>query len=563
MQRHGGSAPILFRERNGTSPAPKPPSQTAGVAAAGTDRHGFRHFLRPPSAAERFKIRGKDPAADEAATRGLLRRLARCLPDDLDWPAQPRDAGALPWENPGIPAGYTYLAQLVGHDLVLTSTHAPGPGKAGEGLRNLRSFGLDLDTLYGGGPAVCPHAYAVTDFDDTYRTKLRLGRMRLADEQASAADLPLRDIARARLCGGNDFPRRGRTDALLADPRNDDNANLSQLTCVFIHLHNAIVDQLAADEIATIHTKLESLEARFTIARQVVRTLYRQIVRKDLLPRLLHPKIVAFYDVASPRFIDTGGEQVPLEFAHAGYRFGHAMVRPNYRMNAAAPDTQPVDAVLLTTSARQPWNTPLTEHWIAQWSCFFELDADVRPSLSRRIGPSLAGKLEPTHRPQGAAEDEIYSLAHRDLLRGASAGLWSVRSLVTEIRQRRPELIEASDLLVNFGATRARVESWLRLYGSRVLEPGDYAALAEDPPLFFFLLFEAAYGDTRGCRLGVLGSIIVAETLYRALAMHSGDDAVAQVIDRLFAGKPPETMPQLLDYVADAAGLRNAVPAFL
>jgi len=100
-----------------------------------------------------------------------------------------------------------------------------------------------------------------------------------------------------------------------------------------------------------------------------------------------------------------------------------------------------------------------------------------------------------------------------------------------------------------------------------VLEPGDYATLAEDPPLFFFLLFEAAYGDTRGCRLGVLGSTIVAETLYQALAAHAGDHlpdaAMAQVLDRLFAGKVPETMPALLEYVADAAGLRNAMPAFL
>jgi hypothetical protein len=243
------------------------------------------------------------------------------------------------------------------------------------------------------------------------------------------------------------------------------------------------------------------------------------------------------------------------------------MVRPHYRINAAAPDTQPIDAILLASSARQPWNTPLSEQWIVQWSCFFDVGANATPNLSRRIGPSMAGKLEPTRRPHTPAGDEVYSLAHRDFLRGAAAGLWSVRSLIAEIRQRRPELVEMSELLGNFGTTRARVESWLRLYGSRVLEAGDYATLAEDPPLFFFLLFEAAYGDMRGTRLGVLGSTIVAETLYQALALHADDHlpeaAMGQVLDRLFDGQVPETMPQLLDYVADAAGLRNATPAFL
>lgn len=562
MKRHGGSAPIFFREREGAAAA------APGVTAVGADRQSFRNFLRPPAANERFKIFGKDPAADESATRGLLRRLARCLPDDLDWPAPPR-GGALPWENPNIPAGYTYLAQLVGHDLVMTPMHTPSLDMPGEAFRNLRSFNLDLDTLYGGGPTVCPHAYAVTDFDDTYRTKLRLGPMRPSANSVPAANPPFRDIGRARVCGGNDFPRRGRTEALLADPRNDDNANLSQLTTVFIHLHNAMVDKLAGGSILpAAATEMAKLEAEFAVARQAVRTIYRRIVRKDLLPRLLHPKVAALYDTASPRFIDNGGaEQLPLEFSHAGYRFGHAMVRPHYQLNAAAPDTQPIDAILLKTSGRQPWNTPLNELWIIQWSRFFEIADMPPPAHSRRIGPSMAGKLEATRRPQRPSEAEIYSLAHRDLLRGAAAGMWSVRALIAEIRKRRPELVEMSDLLVNYGVTRMRVESWLRLYGSRVLEAGDYAALGEEPPLFFFLLFEAAYGDTRGCRLGVLGSTIVAETLYQALAAHAGDHlpdtAMQQVLDRMFAGKVPETMPELLQYVADAAGLRHATPAFL
>ncbi|MFY0022451.1 hypothetical protein ABTQ05_21220, partial [Acinetobacter baumannii] len=49
----------------------------------------------------------------------------------------------------------------------------------------------------------------------------------------------------------------------------------------------------------------------------------------------------------------------------------------------------------------------------------------------------------------------------------------------------------------------------------------DIGKLAADPPLPFFIRFEAAWGGRggggEGRHLGVLGSIIVAETIYGAL----------------------------------------------
>jgi hypothetical protein len=57
------------------------------------------------------------------------------------------------------------------------------------------------------------------------------------------------------------------------------------------------------------------------------------------------------------------------------------------------------------------------------------------------------------------------------------------------------------------------------------LTPEDAAAIAQNPPLSLFVLFEAAHTirdgrpvrDGGGCRLGMLGSIVVAETIYGAL----------------------------------------------
>jgi hypothetical protein len=48
------------------------------------------------------------------------------------------------------------------------------------------------------------------------------------------------------------------------------------------------------------------------------------------------------------------------------------------------------------------------------------------------------------------------------------------------------------------------------------LSDEDIDYLASDPPLFFYVLFEAAR-DMSGKCLGTLGSFILAETLYRAL----------------------------------------------
>ena len=45
-------------------------------------------------------------------------------------------------------------------------------------------------------------------------------------------------------------------------------------------------------------------------------------------------------------------------------------------------------------------------------------------------------------------------------------------------------------------------------------------SLADNPPLPFFILFEAAMDpESRGMRLGVLGSILVAEVVFGALQL--------------------------------------------
>ena len=89
---------------------------------------------------------------------------------------------------------------------------------------------------------------------------------------------------------------------------------------------------------------------------------------------------------------------------------------------------------------------------------------------------------------------------------------------------------------------------------------------------FVLLLFEAMQQEAKGLHLGVLGSIIVAEVIFGALAMTRPDEqftSLSELAGRhyatdVFADVPDiECMAQLAEFTAEIAGLQQAVPAFL
>ena len=78
--------------------------------------------------------------------------------------------------NPDIPSGYTYLLQLIAHDLVESSLFLSRSQSGVLGLSNVRTKPLRLETIFGGGPIVCPHAYDTNECG--FRDRLRLGQVR-------------------------------------------------------------------------------------------------------------------------------------------------------------------------------------------------------------------------------------------------------------------------------------------------------------------------------------------------------------------------------------------------
>jgi hypothetical protein len=309
--------------------------------------------------------------------------------------------------------------------------------------------------------------------------------------------------------------------------------------------------------------------------------------------RAIHPTIYAAYSGPVPDFIDRpldlkssaaigrarepGGWKIPLEFSHGAFRFGHAMVRPEYVINDLS--THDLNNTLEKTSANDPVNMPLDATWIVRWSRFFEINGS-RPNFSRRIGPHLSDGLGNDQIFPAVDQTNRVGLLYRDLLGAAIAGLWSVNALVTEIAARRPQLVAMSRLLADRPYRISQIHEWLASENSYgVLSAEDIETIANDPPLPFFILFEAMkQPQVEGLCVGPLGSIIVSEVIFAALADNEipaghGAASLTEALAALcreyyptnvFEGVPEvERMDQLVEFTAEIAGLQQAVPAFL
>ena len=150
---------------------------------------------------------------------------------------------------------------------------------------------------------------------------------------------------------------------------------------------------------------------------------------------------------------------------------------------------------------------------------------------------------------------------------------------------RIQQLIAQSRLLSDSAFRAESLKEWLSGAGqagqyNRLTDSADIQSIAESPPLPFFALFEAATDSRQqGMTLGVLGSILVAEVVFGALAKDQlpaeiGATSLKQALGNLSASiyegtdhfgslEEIESMPQLIEVTAKLAHLKDAVPAFL
>jgi len=499
----------------------RPTSAETPPAEAETDNcpSGFRHFLKNPDASQRFTIDGKpfDPSNPDQFKRAgdLMTRLGNIM-----------QAGPQPKEfNTDIPSGYTYLLQLIAHDLVESSLFLSRSASGVLGLSNVRSKPLRLETIFGGSPIECPFAYEVNECG--FRDRLRLGQVRKDGEAYNNNGRDFRDIARARAT--EELTNARYPEALIADGRNDSHAILSQLVVMFHHLQRTIVDKIAANaNIGSTGSDIVDAQRNFIATQSACALIYRSIIRNDVLRKILHPKVRAAYEARTvpiidrPKLQDDGPWLVPLEFSFGFFRFGHSMIRAKYSFNPQTdvPFGFEVSEILNHTSEDSPRQMPFENRWTIDWRRFFGDDNNT--NFSVKIGPWSRTDLENAVEENQPNEP---GLMVRDLTSSIATQPWSVCALAHALPREYGELLQLSPYLRGDLSDprnppwRDQVRRWLDehrcKWPGQCLDDNDIATLATDPPIPFFVRFEAGLDpEIEGKHLGVLTSIIVADVFY-------------------------------------------------
>ena len=538
-----------------------------------TGQSVFRNIFGPAQPCELYA----GGQIDDQTNKRLL-RLAKSMARPLD-AVTGRDGEA---RLSSMPAGYTYLAQLAAHDLVHNPNRFPDLLDGHSPKTDLRTDRLMLETLFGGGPGICPRIFHRT----TDRNGQKGGRLRLmfiGDElhhETQRSGMPssigsYRDLPRVDVddgpASGKGFNSYG--DALLADQRNDDHLIIAQLTTLFALLHNAATDWLMGKTDGT--TRVTS-GAVFPTASKMTTLVYRRILFEDLLPQMLDERVREFYEKEGP-IEPIDDQRMSREFANAVFRAGHALVRPSYKLSELRINEERETAGLLEilkrTSARSPkGNLPHRGEWLINWSDFFPIDDRRPPQMAVKITPDVESTFVENKLFNAGADGEGGGLMYMDLARGAFSKTRSVQSLV--------------DILVCFkvpGSECLKPEIWrepmMKWLDARVgnepgkaLESVDIIPLLDDPPLLFFTMMEPEFSGTNRV-FGPLGSTIIAETFYAARKRTSelieGDAELAGKAEAFFGEAckqrfdTPSSMPALIRFLAKYYGYEGPEKRFL
>lgn len=304
----------------------------------------------------------------------------------------------------GIPAGYTYFGQFVDHDITFDAASSLQRKNDPEAIDNVRTPRLDLDNVYGRGPA-----------DQPYMFDGATGRFLIG--QVAGSNL-------------QDLPRNGQGTAIIGDKRNDENAIVSQLQLAFLLAHNTLLER----------AENAGLPEPFEAARTTLRWLYQWIVWNDFLKRVTIEEVRSAALVLEDK---PGGGKVwelglshvydwreqpfmPVEFAVAAYRFGHSMVRNAYQTNFPHRGFGVFAPIFDNTGAADPDDLrgfrPMTDANSIQWDWFLAMGGPGPfPQRARKIDTKLANAL--TKLFEGPAGDPFNILALRNLKRGWTFGL--------------------------------------------------------------------------------------------------------------------------------------------
>lgn len=458
-----------------------------------------------------------------------LQELGKIMADN----GSPQDQQ--PERDSTIPSIYTYLGQFIDHDITArtdretnystigeaNSIYPKKPGEVIENLRNGRRPQLDLDSLFGEGPSF--NSSYTTQADGLYdNTSLEL----FINDKPGYVDL--RRFKVERNTGEN---KKVTYRAKIADARNDENLMVSQLHAAFIKTFNKISEALEPGL---------SNQETYCQARQLTRWAYQYIVVNDYLKQVCMPGVVSNVLYNGPFFYNTSRPFMPLEFSVAGFRFGHAMIRPFYTLNDGNDKKKIME--LLGPSMGKLIKEPegeLKPENVIKWSNFLSINGSTPNNVARKIDPFIAKglfDLSPVDTPPPPSV--LASLSQRNLLRGY---LLSIPSGQAIAKAMRIEPMKHKELVDGLNPDQQCV-----MYDS---------GFTARTPLWYYILQEGKV-QADGNSLGHVGSMLVSETLiglvkgdFNSYLNHMEHDAVSSNgIELPGANKPIKTIADLLEY---------------
>lgn len=393
-----------------------------------------------------------------------------------------------------IPAGYTYFGQFVDHDITFDVSSSLDVATDATTVNNMRSPSLDLDSVYGRGPALDPFLYVFPASGPPSAIKLALGTNRPAGNGGPGGTAGFGGM---QVQTDYDVPRMNNPlnpadstlTAVIGDPRNDENLIVSQFQHAMLKFHNKVVDSLLL---------IGFPGDIFLEAKKIATQHYQWAVVNDFLKRVCGPAAVAsaLGSVVAP----VGSAfRMPVEFAVAAYRFGHSMIRDRYWINFVQINAS-LDQVFAFN--RKP-NLPVLSNWAVDFNAFFTTGVLVPVNnKARPIDSNLPNKLEALPDLTGM----MAILATRNLRRGLALGLPSGQA--TAAHFGLPVL------------TPAQLTSGLPPNEVAILNASG-GLLLNRTPLWYYVLREAAVLNG-GNQLGPLGGKIVADTFVRILKRDAG-----------------------------------------
>jgi hypothetical protein len=416
-------------------------------------------------------------------------------------------------DNPNHTAGTTFVGQFIDHDVTFDVVSRLGVPTDPAATRNARVPVLDLDSVYGGGPAVSPQLY-------------RGDRLKFIVESGGKYE---------------DVPRASNGRAILGDPRNDENLVISGLHVAFLLFHNCLVDVVRKRRLVS---DVNNSAEVFSYTRNQVRWHYHAMVMTQFLPQVIGQSMV---DEISRRrrFFrpEVGRAFMPVEFQTGVFRMGHSMVRPSYRANFTGQPAGKANAPQFfgfvfdpsQEGKRDPEDlrggSRAARRFIG-WPTFFDFgDGNVRPN--KLLDTKLSTPLFRLPLAAIASGDPPISLAERNFLRHLT---WSLPS----------------------GQTLAKVIGVPPLSSSEMATSGigDISKeLQTSTPLWFYVLHEA-FKREDGLRLGPVGARIVGEVLIGLIQADPGARRPGDwrpLIDVRRSGKV--LMQDILDFT-DVSGVR-------